>query len=138
MAVTLLPSAEALTVSYLRSSADVTALVTSGGGVRIGTTLYDGSDPAIWLSLVTGEERFRNHLAAPVLDIRSYGGTKGQADTLARTVHAVMHAMPGTHATGLVNAVRCLVLPFWLPDDEFSPARPRYVGTYELTLHPLP
>jgi hypothetical protein len=138
VAVQLLPSTEDLVSSYLRASADVTALVTFGGGIRIGTVLYAGTDPAIWLSLVTGEERFRNHLIAPMLDIRSYGGTKAQADLLARTVHAVMHAMPGSHDEGVVNAVRCLSLPAWSPDETFTPPRPRYLGTYEVTAHPLP
>lgn len=134
MAVRLLPPAEVLTVAHLKASADVTALA----GSRIGTELYAGTDPAVWLSLVTGEERFRNHLAAPVLDVRSYGGSKVQADTLARTVHAVMHAMPGVHATGIVTGVAALALPWWLPDDGFEPPRPRYLGTYQLTVHPLP
>ena len=135
MAVRLLPSAEVLAVAHLRSSADVSAIA----GTRIGTELYAGSDPAVWVSLVSGEERVRNHLAAPVMDVRSYGGTKGQADLLARTVHAVLHAMPETsHAAGVVTGVDTLTLPFWLPDDDFSPARPRYVGTYQLYVHPLP
>lgn len=134
MAVRLLPSAEVLTVAYLKASADVTALV----GSRIGTELYAGSSPAVWLSLVTGDERVRNHLVAPVLDVRSYGGNKADADELARTVHAVMHAMPGTHATGIVTDVASLTLPFWIPDEGFEPPRPRYLGTYQLTLHPLP
>lgn len=132
MAVRLLPSAEVLLVAYLKASPDVTALV----GTRIGTQLYAGTDPAIWLSLVTGSERVRNHLVAPVLDVRSYGGTKGQADVLARTVHAVLHDMPGSHAQGVVTDVATLTLPSWLPDDGFDPPRPRYVGTYALTVHP--
>jgi hypothetical protein len=132
--VRLLPSAEVLTVAYLKASADVSALV----GARIGTELYAGTDPAIWLSLVTGDERWRNHLVAPVLDIRCYGGTKAQADVLARTVHAVMHDMPGTHATGVVTDVATLTLPAWSPDDGFEPPRPRYLATYQLTLHTLP
>lgn len=132
MPVRLLPSAEVLAVAYLKASADVSALV----GARIGTELYAGTDPAVWLSLVTGEERFRNHLVAPVLDIRSYGGTKAQADLLARTVHAVMHDMPGSHAQGVVTDVACLTLPAWNPDDGFEPPRPRYLGSYQLTIHP--
>lgn len=133
MAVRLLPSAEVLTVAYLRSSADVTAIA----GTRVGTELYAGTDPAIWLSLVTGDERVRNHLVAPVLDVRSYGGNKADADLLARTVHAVMHDMPGVHATGIVTDVSAVTLPFWLPDEGFEPPRPRYLGTYAVTCHPL-
>lgn len=129
-----MPSAEVLAVAYLKSVAEVTALV----GARIGTELYAGSDPAVWLSLVTGSESIPNHLAAPVLDVRSYGGTKAQADLLSRTVHAAMHDMPGVHGSGVVTDVSALTLPFWLPDDGFTPPRPRYVGTYACTLHPLP
>lgn len=132
MAVRLLPSVEVLVVAHLKASSDVTAIT----GNRIGTELYAGTDPAVWLSLVTGEERVRNHLAAPQLDVRSYGGTKAQADLLARTVHAVMHDLPGSHSEGVVTGVDTLTLPFWLPDDGFEPPRPRYVGTYSITLHP--
>lgn len=133
MPVRLLPSPEVLAAAYLKASADVSALV----GARIGTELYAGTDPAVWLSLVTGEERFRNHLIAATLDVRSYGGSKAAADLLARTVHAVLHDMPGSHAQGVVTDVATLALPAWSPDDGFEPPRPRYLGTYSLTLHPV-
>lgn len=132
--VRVLPSVEALAVSYLRTSPDIAAIV----GTRIGTELYAGSTPAIWLSLVTGDERVRNHLVAPVLDVRSYGGSKADADLLSRTVHAVMHDMPGLHPTGVVTDVSALTLPYWMPDEGFEPPRPRYLGTYQCTVHPLP
>jgi hypothetical protein len=129
-----MPSVEALVVAHLRASSDVTALVST----RVGTELYAGTASVVWLSLVTGEEKFRNHLAAQMVDVRSYGGTKAEADVLARTVHAVMHAMPGSHALGIVTAVQTLTMPSWMPDEGFTPARARYVGTYAVTLHPLP
>ena len=132
--VRLLPDSEILAVAHLKASADIIALV----GTRVGTELYAGTEPAIWLSLVTGDERFRNHLAAPMLDVRSYGGNKGQASTLSRTVHAVMHAMPGVHAQGVVTSMRCLTLPAWNPDDGFTPPRARFLASYEITLHPTP
>lgn len=134
MAVRLLPSVEPLAVAHLKASDDVAALVDG----RIGTELYAGTAPAVWLSLVTGDERFRNHLAAQLLDVRSYGGTKADADLLARTVHAVMHDMPGSHALGVVTAVRNAAMPAWNPDDGFNPPRARYVGSYVVTLHPNP
>lgn len=134
MAVRLLPSPEKLTVAYLKASTDVAALV----GARVGTELYAGTGAAVWLSLVTGDERVRNHLVAPVIDVRSYGGNKDAAETLALTVHAVMHDMPGLHARGVVTGVDTLSIPYWLPDDGFDPPRPRYVATYQLSLHPLP
>ena len=134
MPVRLLPSVETLTVAYLKASVDIAAIV----GTRIGTELYAGTTPAIWLSHVTGDERFRNHLVSQMVDIRSYGGTKADADLLARTVHAVMHDMPGSHAAGIVTAVETTAMPAWSPDDGFNPPRPRYLGTYAVTLHPLP
>lgn len=134
MAVRLLPSTESLVASYLRASADVTALI----GTRIGTELYAGSGAAVWLSLVTGSETVRNHLISAVVDVRSYGGSKADADLLARTVHAVMHDMPGVHAGGIVTGVDTLTIPAWLPDEGFEPARPRYLATYSVTAHALP
>lgn len=134
MAVRLLPSPEVLTVAHLKASVDVAALV----GTRVGTELYAGTGSAVWLSLVTGSEQVRNHLITAVLDVRSYGGTKVQADELARTVHAVMHDMQGSHAQGVVSGVDTLTLPAWNPDDGFEPPRPRYVGTYAVHLHTNP
>lgn len=134
MPVRLLPSTEVLTVTYLKASADIAALV----GARVGTELYAGTGSALWVSLVTGEERVRNHLIAPVVDVRSYGGTKIEADLLARTTHAVMLDMPGIHAQGVVTDVGTLTLPYWVPDAGFEPPRPRYIGTYVITAHPLP
>lgn len=134
MAVRLLPSVETLVVAHLRASDDVDALVDG----RVGTELYAGASPAVWLSVVTGEERFRNHITAPMLDVRSYGGTKAQADLLARTVHAVMHDLPGVHAQGIVSAVRTVTIPSWNPDEGFDPPRARYIGSYVVTLRPLP
>lgn len=128
----LLPSTEVLLVEYLRSDPDITSIANT----RIGTELYAGKEPSIWLSYVTGEERVRNHLIAPVVDIRSYGGTKAEAELLSRIAHRSMHALPGTHAKGVVNGVNTLTLPFWLPDDGFDPVRPRYIGSYQITLHP--
>lgn len=119
-------------VAHLKASAEVAAIA----GTRIGTELYAGSAAAVWVSLVTGEERVDNHLVAPQLDVRSYGGSKADADLLARTVHAVMHDLPGVHASGVVTGVDTLTLPFWLPDEGFDPPRARYVATYSITLHP--
>jgi hypothetical protein len=138
VAVRLLPRAEKVVTDHLRAAPEVVALVSAGGGVRVGTELYAGSSPAVWVTLVTGEERFRNHLIAPQFDVRSYGGSKLDAELLARTVHAVMHDMPGSHAEGVVTDVSTLILPSWLPDDGFEPPRPRYVASYSVTMHPSP
>ena len=134
MAVRLLPSIEILAVAHLKASADVTAIA----GTRVGTELYAGSAAAVWLSFVTGSERVDNHLIAPMIDVRSYGGTKLEALNLSRTVHAVMHDMEGVHAQGVVTDVTCVTLPAWNPDDGFKPPRPRYLGTYVVTCHPSP
>lgn len=132
MAVRLLPSVEILTVAHLRASEDVAVIA----GSRIGTELYAGSDPAVWLTLVSGEERVDNHLVAPLIDVRSYATDKGTADRLARTVHAVLHDMRGSHAQGVVTDIGTVSLPYWMPDEGFEPPRPRYVGSYSITLHP--
>ncbi|MGE3835246.1 MAG: hypothetical protein AB7H43_10715 [Acidimicrobiia bacterium] len=132
MTVRLLVSPEKLTVAWLRASTDVGALC----GDRIGTELYGGSTAVVWLTQVTGEERVRRHLTAHQLDVRSYAPSKGDAETLALTVHDVLHQMPGVHALGIVNDVRCLTLPTWLPDTTFEPVRARYIGSYEIAAHP--
>lgn len=129
----LLPSVERITVAWLRASAAVGALI----GDRIGTELYAGAGAAVWLSVVTGEERVRRHLFAQQIDVRSYGGSKADAETLAATVHDELHQMIGAQALGTVTDVRCLTTPSWNPDEVFAPPRARYIATYEIVLHPL-
>ncbi len=46
--------------------------------------------------------------------------------------------MTGAHAAGVVTGVETLTFPFWLPDEDETPARPRYIGTYRLYIHPSP
>jgi hypothetical protein len=132
MPLRLLPSIEKLVFDHLSSSSDVTTLATGG----VGTVLYAGTGPTVWLSEVAGSERVRRHLAAMTVDVRCYGGTKAQADVLARTVHAVMHDMPGVFADGVVTDCRCIALPAWLPDEDFDPPRARYIATFEVVAHP--
>lgn len=130
--IRLLPDVEALTVNRLRASADVTALV----GQRVGTTLYDGLTPALKVTLVSGDERVRDHLDAPRVQVDAYGGTKADANDLARTARAALVAVSGAFAEGVVTAVRTLVTPWWNPDSGFEPPRPRYSFDVELTVHP--
>lgn len=134
MAVRLLPSAEVLVVAHLKASADITALV----GTRVGTELYAGTSSALWVSLVTGSEQVPNHLITAIIDVRSYGGTKQQADLLARTAHAVMVDMQGSYSQGVVSGVDTLTIPSWNPDDGFDPVRPRYLASYSVHLHTNP
>ena len=143
MAVRLLPSVTKIVVAWLRASADMQALVSD----RVGTSLYAGTSPTVQVTHVTGEERVRQHLIAQMIDVKSYGGTPDDAELVALTAHDVLHQMigsrtggsvPDARRTGVVTAVRCLTMPSWNPDEGFTPARPRYLGTYELTLHPSP
>jgi hypothetical protein len=58
-----------------------------------------------------------------------------QASTLVRTVRAVLRGLPGTHAGGVVTAVR-FTSSRRIPDTELSPARERFILGANVTVHP--
>ena len=101
-------------------------------------SLYEGRLLVIWLPkyspFLNPIERFWLHFKQLAVANRLHTSL---AD-LQRTVHAVMHDMPGVHATGVVTAVQTATLPAWSPDEGFTPARPRYLASYIVTLHPSP
>jgi hypothetical protein len=133
MTLRVLPSIERLVVEYLRGSADVQALVNQ----RVSTALPTSPTfPLVSVLLVSGEERVQRHLDAATIQVDAWGGTKDQADLLARTVRAVLLEMPRAHDTATVTAVITLVAPRWLPDETSEPSRPRYTADYQIVYHP--
>jgi hypothetical protein len=91
--------------------------------------------PLASVLLVSGEERVRNHLDAATVQIDAWGDTREQADTLARTIRAVLLEMPGQHQGGVVTAVITLVAPRWLPDETVEKPRPRYTMDMQIVYH---
>lgn len=77
------------------------------------------------------------HIATAVLQIEAYGGAKKTAKTLLETCFGTMHArMVGVHDEGVVTGVSQAYGLRSEPDTTFQPARPRWLGIIEVTVHP--
>lgn len=136
-ALVTLPNAEALVSAFLRAQPEIVALV----GDRVYTaipaetvyplirvTQYDDSkitSRVLWLV------RFS-------IQIEAWGGSKGQAFNACATAQAALDQRgSGAHAQGVVTGVQFGSMRD-LPDTAFSPAKPRFLTTAYLFVHPNP
>lgn len=136
MAVATIPDAERIVSDYLRSHADVVALATrvvgktpdtvSTSWVRV--TLLDAANEA-----GSRPERLIDYM----LQLDCFAGATGgqpEANSLARTVRAVLHEMPGLQGGVVVTCVRFIGMAR-IPDTDFEPARERIVLTATVWMH---
>lgn len=133
MPVAVMPDAEALVVSYLKSHAALTAIVPAA---NIATALNTGF-PAITITRVGGTPPVPVRLDRATIDISVWGATKAQASAGIRTVCAAMLDMPGLiTTTAVVAAVFYVLGPRWLPDDSREPTVPRYLASFAVLARP--
>ena len=129
----MLPDAERLVADHLRADTAVAAAV----GTRVSTELpKQPTFPAVTLTRVGGVPSVPGYLDGPRLELAAWGTTKGQAQSLARSVEAAMLTLVGAHALGVVT----LVIESgeglrWDPDDTFDPDQPRYQMVFDVYLH---
>lgn len=133
----LLPDVEQLLSAFLRDQDEITAIV----GQRVYTELPATKVyPLVRLTRFGGSPVFDRplYLDRAQLQIDCYGGPKRLANELAETCRAVMAArLPGVYDEAAVTAVGFGALTY-LADDTFEPAKPRFLSTISVTLHPLP
>jgi hypothetical protein len=119
----LLPDAEQLVSEFLRAHPRITALI----GDRVYTVLpaKAGKTPLLLVQRVGGEPPFSQPLVLDIaqLQMDAYGGAKKAANGLAATARAVLTEL---EAHPEVASVRFHSFR-WVPDETFSPPRPRYV-----------
>lgn len=131
----MIPDAEALLSSFLRAQGDIEALV----GERVYTAVpKDPTFPLLLVHRVSGSPVGSRplHLDAPLLQLDAYGGTKKAAQTLIETARSVIaRSLEGVHAEGVVTGVSFGPMS-WLPDGDYSPAKPRYVVDVTAFVHP--
>ena len=134
MPLRLLVDAELLTVNYLRSVADVTALVAT----RVYTALPPTpAFPLLRIIRIGGTPVVRQHLDIARIQVDSWATSKASAWRVATTAQAALHAMPDvTHPLGVVTAVEDDMGLTWSPDPETDQSR--YVFGVALYLHPKP
>jgi Protein of unknown function (DUF3168) len=133
-ALALLPDAERLVSSYLRSSSRIVALV--GDRVYTAFPAQGGDAPLLLVQRVGGTPPLSQPLVVDTaqLQIDAYGGRKVDAWTLAETTRAVLTELEGeVRPEGVVSAVRFLVLRYE-PDATYPSPRPRYLLDVELTV----
>lgn len=125
----LLPDVERILSRYLRGRDDVAALAPD----RVYTSFPSdaGNEPLIVITRIGGAPEFTRPLvferANVQLDV--YGGPKRAAQVLARTAQLALSELDGV-LDDEVNAgsVSCeLGALRYVPDESFTPARPRYV-----------
>ena len=128
MTVTLLPSAAALTVALLKADPDLTAITAGRVGTKLNQTL-----PAIRVQRIGGSPDAYNGTDAPSMQLECWAADEGTADTLVRTLIAVLPTFRHRDVTGgRVHTYTITSGPFWAPDDPSLSNNARYIITVEL------
>lgn len=130
MTVSLLPSAAAVTVAWLKGNADLAAV----HGGRVGTKL-NATLPAIRVQRIGGDvpEPWEDQ---PVLQLECWAADEATADQLTRTLLAVLPTVRGTYPTGVVYTYQIESGPYWAPDDPQLSNNSRYILTVRLLTSP--
>lgn len=138
---TLIPSCEQVLSYYLRQNTSVNALV--GDHVYTTTPKHPGEKtPMVILHRIGGSPRSTRPLWVDqaILQLDCYAGSKFDTETLAHTVrNAVCEDFPGYQTGSGTDAVITDVSAgalIYLPDEAFTPPKPRYLVDVTVTLHP--
>lgn len=133
----ILPNMEAVLSQFYRDQPEVSDLV----GDRVYTAIPKGAGaaPLVRVTLI-GDEKVTSRplwIFRAQIQTEAYGGTKAQAHELARTLEGVLHARGiGVQDTAVIAGVDGGPL-IDLPDEEYEPARPRFLFTSTITAHPV-
>jgi hypothetical protein len=120
-------------VTWLKARATVTALTTAA---RISTELATAATigPALQVTSLGGTQPWPWE-AVVEFQLSAWGGTKPQANLLARTVAAAVYDLVGQPITGgHVTGVDVRLAPLWAPDEDTN--RPRYRVDISLIVMP--
>lgn len=124
-----LPDAEQALVDFLTGN---TALAALHGG-RVSTELQ--TDLACLQVTALGGQQPWPWEAVPEFSISSWGGTKGEANILDRTVRSAVFELLGTAVTGgRVVSIGVRLAGLWAPAEDTN--RPRYRSDIALTVMP--
>jgi hypothetical protein len=126
MPATLLPSAEVVTVTWLKANADLLAI----HGGRVGTKL-NATLPAIRAQRIGGTPE-SPQVDEPLLQVEAWAADQVTADLLARTIVAVLPTIRGAVTGGKVYTYSIESGPFWSPDDPNLSSNARYIITVRL------
>lgn len=137
MTVAVLPDAERIISTALRASADIDALI----GDRVYTSLPKGDRTFPLCRLVRiggGPAGTPIYIDAVAMQFDVWGGTKYEARLVAATVVAVLDGLTGyTAHGGYITGVDPGATRY-IPDESFTPSRPRYVVDSVVYIRPTP
>ena len=141
MPLLVLVDVEQLVRDYLRADADVTALggdigyedPTPGGGAEMPVK---PRWPFVNFYRVGGVPGYPQWLDQAVLQFDAWALSKPAAHLAAATVSAALAQIEGAHPLGVVTAVTPVLGLQWLPDRTMKPARPRYLFSTRISVHP--
>lgn len=129
MAFTPLPDMEQELVTYLAAHASLTPLI----GTRVSTELE--SDLACLQVTALGGVQPWPWEATVEFQLSAWGGTKTEANLLARTAVSAAYDLVGQAVTGgRVVGADVRLAPLWSPDEDTG--RPRYRTDIALTVMP--
>lgn len=135
MTLNLTPNTEALVSAFLRDQPEIVDLVDD----RVYTVIpKDATYPLARVTLLLDQPAGGEPLwlTAAQVQVEAFGGTKAQAWTLAVTARsAISERLTGTHDDGIVTGVTSGPL-LDLPDEDFTPAKTRFLFTSTLYVHP--
>lgn len=127
MTLSLLPSAPALTVAWLKTQTDLAAI----HGGRVGTKL-NATLPAIRVQRIGGmsPDVYEDQ---PLMQFECWAADEGTADRLVRTLVAALPSFrDATNADGKVWTYSIESGPLWMPDDPQLSTNARYLLTARL------
>jgi hypothetical protein len=132
---------EQLIRDYLRAHSAVIALggdvgyedPTAGGGAEMPVA---PRWPFVNFYRIGGVPSYPMWLDQPVIQFDAWALTKQSAFHAAATVQAAIAQIEGSHPLGVVTGVTPVLGVQWLPDRTMKPARPRYVFSSRLSVHP--
>lgn len=125
----LLPDIDAVLVAFLTEHSHLAPLHSG----RVGTKLAPGDGPALRIAGLGGPQPWPWE-SFPEFQIESWGGTQGQAKTLARTVEAAVYDLIGPVEGGHVRGLSIPLTQLWSPDD--TTGRARYLTQVQFNVYP--
>lgn len=130
----LTPNVEALVSAFLREQTEVIALL----GDRVYTSLPKNPEWPAARVVVIDEAPAGSPLwlVGAVIQVDAWGGTKADAWRIANTCRAAIdRRLVGAHPEGVVTGVTLGGL-LDEPDEDFTPAKPRWLFTSTVHAHP--
>lgn len=134
--VDVLPDAPELAITWLRTQADLTALVAQRISTRSGSSI---TYPYLTLQRIGGIPVVRQRLDVARIQVSAWAGDEDMASRVARTARAALHRMEGyTTADAVCTAVEDDLGLAWQPDTSRTPPTARWIFGVSLYLHAIP